>query len=246
MDDADVRIITGDQGSGKSTTGVALVVDDCCDNITGIVSPSGVKYDASPLSSNEISTLKKYGIPYNPHKHIRVFSAGNGESKIVAKPNEYTMESSIKVFANFTFYGIKFVQVDLPMIVENMNTNLFRNCWIVLDESIITERRDTMSNVGKMMAWFGAQARKRTMHMVIIAQYLQMIQSRFNQFAKTRVLCEYNSETKLVSIDVNRKSEVMSSTTYYAPEYWKYFKHDDLIEVPQYRIDKTLEAMYSR
>ena len=248
MNEADVRIITGEQGAGKSTTAVALVVDDYHDNITGIIHPNGIRLRASTLKEDDLSYvedkiyIKDTSIPYNSHKHIKIYSPNN-ESKIIEKPQGFIIESSVKVFANFKFYGIRHMIVDLVTIIENMNTELFRNAWIVLDESFMTDKRDTMTRVGKMMAWFGAQARRRNLHLVIVAQYLNMVQSRFNLFAKTRVICSFDEYTRMIDIDVNESSEVMQSTSFYAPEYWKYFKHDDLVKVPQYRIDKTLEAM---
>ena len=251
MDEADVRIVTGEQGSGKSTTAVALVVDDCFENVKGVIAPSKSYMKASTLNDSDlfiiddIPFLKGTQIPYNPHKHIRLYSPHNNDSKIIAKPRDFVIDSTVKVFSNFKFYGIRYMMVDLPMIIENMNTEVFRNAWIILDESFMTEKRDTMSNVGKMMAWFGAQARRRNLHLVIIAQYMNMVQSRFNLFARTRVLCSYDKHTHMIDIEVNDSSEVMQSTGYFAPEYWKYFKHDELVKVPQYRIDKTLEVIYS-
>lgn len=243
MDDADIRIIIGDQGGGKTNTGVAIVIDDVCQKATGLTSPEGKTYKARALDENEIEWLEGKGIPYNPHTHFRVWSLNGQQSKIATKPNNYVIESSERVFSNFTFYGIRFVRVDTMVIIENINNRLLSNGWVVLDESILTDKRDTMTATGKMMAWFSAQSRRRMLRMLIIAQGIDMVQSRFSRFAKTRVLCTYNDKTHKISIDVNQNSKVMKPTDYYAPEYWKYFKHDDIVEVPQYRINRTMEAI---
>jgi len=245
MDQADVRGIFGDQGMGKTNSAVAIVVEDAYANLTGIINlTNGERFDAKPLSDKDIDLLTKRHIVYNPLKHIRVFSA-DGDSKIVTKPNGWAIDSSLRIFANFHFYGIPFSYVGVEEIVANINTDLMTNGWIVLDESILTEKRDTMTGVGKMMAWFGAQARRRYLKMIIIAQYANMVQSRFNQFATTRVSCTYDKKTHMITLDVNRNSEVMRSTTYYAPDYWKFYRHDEIVAVPQYKIDKTMANMYS-
>ena len=249
MNDADIRLITGDQGTGKTNTAVALVVDDCCEHVIGLFSPEGKYIKATPLKDRDkhlvegVICIRGTRIPFNPHKHIRIYSDDGSDSRIITKPIDYMIDSSVRVFSNLDFFGLKFMRVDLVRIIENINTDLLKDGWIVLDESFMTDRRDTMSNVGKMISWFGAQARRRNLHMVIVAQYLSMIQGRFNLFAKTKVLCSYNKYSREITLDVNRASEVMKSATYYAPEYWKYFKHDALVEVPQYRVDKTLAAM---
>ncbi len=245
MDEADVRLLTGDQGGGKTGTAVALVVDDTYMNIDGIRSPDGQFYKARALNESEIKKLESHGINYNILKHICVHSPNNGQYKIIEKPKGYVVSSPVRIFSNFHFFGIYFKYVDLPFIIEHINDDLIMDGWIVLDESIMTEKRDTMSSVGKMMAWFGAQARRRRLKMVIIAQYADMVQSRFNLFATTKAICTYDKKTNNISLEVNRNSPVMKSTTYYAPDYWRFYKHDERVLVPQYRIDKTLAGIYN-
>lgn len=243
MEEADVRVITGDQGAGKTTVGTALAVDDCCENITGITSPTGIRYEAQALTGDEQKKLITMGVKYNPHRHIRVFSLDGKQSKIITRPKDYIIESKVRLFSNYTLYGVRFMKVDIQTIVENINNPLVWNGWILLDESIMTDKRDTMAGEGKMMAWFGAQSRRRRLHMVILAQYSSMVQGRFIQYGKTKVLCTYDKYSRVVTIDVNKNSEVMTPTSFYAPEYWTYFDHEEIVKVPQYKIDRVLEKM---
>lgn len=243
---ADVRCLLGDQGTGKTNTAVALVVDDCYAHLTGIINPkTGEYYKARPLNENEQKFLASKKIAYHKLKHIRVFG-NDGSSKIVVKPAGWVIDSPIKVFSNFHFYGVRFRYIEVETIIENINSDVLMNGWIVLDESILTDKRDTMTTVGKMMAWFGAQARRRKLHMIIIAQYANMLQSRFNLFATTRVQCSYDKNSHIISLDVNRTSEFMDKVDFYAPDYWKFFKHDELVKVPQSKVDKVMAELYAK
>ena len=241
---ADTREIFGDQGQGKSCTAVALVADDCHANITGIRNPTTKEYfKARALNDQEIQTLESQGVKYNPLKHIRIFKS-DSISKIVAKPKGFAVESSVKVFANFHFYGIRFKFIDQNFLIENINDDILTNAWLVLDESILTDKQDSMSRAGKLLAKFGAQGRKRKLHTIIIAQYPDMINSRFTRFATTRVTCTYDKHTNMIDLDVNKSSEYMTSTSFYAPYYWPFYEHDEKIKIPQKSIDDFLEGAY--
>ena len=243
MDEADVRLIVGEQGSGKTTTGVALPVDDYYANVDAVISPNGERISAATLTSEEQEELEAGGVIYDPFHHVKIFNDDNSESKIIKLPDDFMIASSVKIFSNFTFYGVRYVPADLIRILEYVNSDFMTNAWIIMDESIMTDKRETMTVVGKLMSWFGAQARRRNLHMVVISQYLNMIQSRFNLFAKTRVLCTYDKETRMVNLEVNNKSPVMQSTSYYAPNYWAFFKHDEIVRIPQGKIDKAIATL---
>lgn len=250
MDEADIRNFTGDQGQGKSCSGVAVVVDDCFLNLTGLITPTGAIIKAKSLNEDETERIqRKEPKATDIHlRYMRVYSPDGLSSKIIEKPKGWMIDTPIRVFCNFHFYGLRFVYVDTELIVSHMNENietaLIKNGWVVLDESFMTDKRDTMSSVGKMMSWFGAQGRRRNLHVVLISQFLDMQQSRLVRFGNTRVLCSYNKHTQMVHLDVNRKSEVMRSCDYKASDYWRFYQHDELVQVPQYRIDRTLKAMH--
>lgn len=242
---ADIRGIFGDQGQGKTLTGVALVVDDCYANLDGILKPStGEFYKARPLNAKESQILLDKGI-YKPLTYLRVFK-DNGDSKIIAKPKDFVITSPIKVWSNFKFYGIKYQYIEVEYIIENINNDTLTNGWIIFDEAIFADRQDTMTKIGKMMQKFGAQARRRKLHMIIIAQYVSQIQARFNLFMTTRVQCSYDENTYTVSLTVNDNSKFMNNVDYYAPDYWKFYKHDEIVKIPQSNVDHTLEGIYSK
>lgn len=242
---ADIRRICGAQGTGKSLTAVALVVDDNYSKLTGIISPEGEYYKAKPLNEDEIHTLKMRHIVYNPLKHIRLFSNTDNSSKITTKPNGWMIESPVKTFTNFNLYGIRYKYIDDVFIIENINNDIMNDAWVILDESVLTDKQDTMSKISKMIVKFGAQIRKRRIHLIIIAQTASQINSRFNLFATTVVECSYDKDTHIVDLEVNKTSPYMESTSFYAPDYWKFYRHDELVKVPQHKVDKMLTDIYN-
>jgi hypothetical protein len=238
---ADIRAIEGSQGSGKTCSSVAIVVDECYSNLNGILNPStGEFYKARALNEDEIKFLQSKKIAYHHLKHVRVFSNNDKSSKIMAKPKGWVIQSPIKVFANFHFFGIRHEFIGMSEIIENINSDRFTDGFVIFDETSITDRRDTMTSEGKMTAAFAAQVRRRRLHMIVIAQTLNMIQSRFLLFATTRVSCSYDADTHIIDLDVNEKSPYMNSVQYYAPDYWKFYKHDEIVKMPQHKVDKLM------
>jgi hypothetical protein len=241
---ADARLITGDQGTGKTCTATALVVDDVHANINSLIFPTGEFRKAETLKPDDIDFMLSHKISYDPLKHMRVFSEDGETSKVIVKPKGCIVGSPVKVFANYHFYGIKSVFITLPLILEHINDRLFTDGWLVLDESTLTDKRDTMTREGKLIAKLGALTRRRGLHTLIISQYVDMVQSRFNRFATTRVACSYDKKTKMITLDVNQRSEFMRSTSFYEPKYRPYYKHDEIVEIPQNQINEALKKFY--
>jgi hypothetical protein len=238
---ADIRRITGEQGSGKTNTAVSFVVDDCYSKLDKIINlQTGEYYKARPLNEKEIEFIENRGIVYDNLKHIKVFNQDGATSKIITKPKGWVIDSPVKVFCNFRLYGIRYRYVDDTTIIENVNSDTLTNGWLILDESVLTEKRDTMTAVGKIVAWFGAQTRRRHLHMIIIAQDETMLQSRFNLFSTTTIDCSFDEDTKMIDLVVKSKLPNMSSTSFYGPKYWKFYKHDEIVKVPQHRVDKIM------
>ena len=249
MSFADVRLFFGDQGQGKSITAVASAIDDYYQYLTHIVSPEGELLKACALNEGEQIYLEApikdggMGLRYNSLKHMRVFNDEGIESKIVSVPSNFIVLSPVRVFANRAMYGIRYMYADLEHLIGYINTPLMTNGWVILSESVLIDKRDTMTSVGKFMAWFGAECRKRHLRMVIDSQYPSMVQSRFHLFATTRVECSFDEETTIVSLEVNKNSPVMSSTSYMSYPYRRFFDTDEHMDIPQYRIDKAMETI---
>lgn len=241
---ADIRTIWGAQGSGKTNSAVAITVDYSYEQLNGLLNPiTGEFYKARALNEDEIKLLQSRRIVYHHLKHMRLFSNVDSSSKIIDKTKlgkDWVITSPVRVFSNFKFYGIRYEYIGIGDIIENINSDRFTNGIIIFDESVLTDKRDTMSAEGKMTAAFAAQVRRRKLRMIVIAQTLNMIQSRFNLFATTRAECSYDPDTHIISLEVNEKSPYMQSVDYYAPDYWKFYRHDEIVKVPQHKVDNLM------
>jgi len=249
MSFADVRLFFGDQGQGKSITAVASAIDDYYLYLTHVVSPEGELLKARALNEEEQVYLEAplkdggMGLKYNNLKHMRIFNDDGTKSKIVSVPSNFVVLSPVRVFANRMMYGIRYMYADLEHLIGYINTPLMTNGWVLLSESVLVDKRDTMTSVGKFMVWFGAECRKRHLRMVIDSQYPSMVQSRFHLFATTRVECSYDEDTTIVTLDVNKNSPMMSSTSYVSFPYRRFFKTDEHMNIPQGKIDKALATV---
>lgn len=245
LSQADLRIISGSQGSGKSTICTALVVDDCYAHMTRIVNTKTGEYrKARALNEEEIQSLESKGIIYNILKHIRVYSNVDNSSRIIVKPDGWVIESPIRVFSNYHLYGIRYKYIGVEDIIESINDDTITDGWCCIDESTFVDRQDSMSTIVKMVSKFMAQARRRMLHVVIVAQESSMIATRLIMFSTTRVECSYDEDTYTIDYEVSANSKVMQSSTLYAPNYWKFFKTREIVKQPQFKVDKILTEMY--
>ncbi len=237
---ADVRAIFGDQGAGKTETGVAFTKDDVYAQLTGIKSPSGELIKARCLSREDKITLERCGVFPDIFKYVRVFSDDGTKSKIIRIPKDYQVISPVRIFANFHLFGLRYVPVALADLIQYINTDLFTDAWILSDESVMTDARNSMTAVGKIVAILGAEVRKRNLHFCLMAQYNRMVEWRFLAFATMRVLCSFEPKTKIITCDIKKKGEPTRSYSYWAPTYWNNFDTNEVIKVPEARLAKAL------
>lgn len=241
---ADVRIATGDQRSGKSNTITALSIGDYYTKLDGIISPSGQIIKAKSIDKsvnpNDYNLLKKCGLSPNKLKYVRVYSPDGKQSKLIKIPQGYLVKSPVHIFANYHLFGVRFSYISIDDVVQNMNTELFNDAWILSDESAMTDARNSMDKAGKLMAQFGATIGKRNAKFCLAAQYNEMAERRFRLFATTRITCSFDEETKFITLDIKKKGEPAYTIDYYAPLYWKFFKTQEIIAVPQHKIDRAL------
>lgn len=243
---ADIRLITGEQGSGKSNTLTAFPVDDYYGKLTGIMSLSGNVIKAKAINNDDKKFLRQNGITPNKLKYVRIFSDDEKQSKIIKIPDDYIVVSPVHIFSNFPLFGIRYALITIEEVIQYINTELFNDAWILYDESVMTDARNSMEGVGKLMAFFGGQIRKRRAKFCLAAQYNEMIERRYRLFATTRITCSYDEYSQYITLEIKKRNEPAFTIGYYATNYWWYFKTDKLVEIPQVKIDNTLAKYRAR
>lgn len=245
---ADIRLITGDQRQGKSTVGTGFAVTDYYRQLTGLVTPGGEIIKAKSVDRNvnpdDYVALRRLGIAPNVLKYARIFSDDEKQSKLIKIPPEWTaLSPNVHIFSNYHLYGIQYRLSDLAYVIENMNTNLFYRAWLLFDESGSTSARRSMEAIGKLGAEFSATIGKRNAHFIVMTQYNRMAEIWIRLFATTRIGCTYDKSTKLITCEGTKRGEALDFDVY-APDLWPYFDSEEIIETPQYRIDRALQQVY--
>jgi len=240
---ADVKLILGDQGSGKTCSGVALVKEDYYDQLTGIQSPSGEIIRARCLNEDDRIYLEKRGVFPDKFKYIRVFSDDGVKSKIIKKPSDYDVISPVKIFSNFHLFGMSHALITLADVVQYLNSDLFTNAWILSDESVMTSARNSMTAVGKLLAGLGATIRKRDLHFCQMSQYNRQVDWQFRAYATTRILCSFDEITKVITCDITERGQPRRSVSYWAPAYWRNFDTKEVPKIPERTLAKAFETV---
>lgn len=262
---ADIRLFVGEQRSGKSTTMVGFSIEDYFKHMTAL---SKIKLDdkgqpikdasgeiiilsqvkARCLNKDDMATLFSAGLQFNPYInysliYCRIFDK-YGNSAIVKIPDDCIAESPVHIFANFHLFGVRYAFISIVDIITYINTDMFDNAWILSDESVMNDPRNSMEATGKLMATFGATIGKRNAKLCLATQLTEMMERRFRAFANTTITCAYDESTKLITLGIKRRDEDESEIDLYEPQYRRFFKSEEKILVPQNKINNALARVY--
>jgi hypothetical protein len=243
LPEAKITLITGSQRSGKSTTGIAYAIDDYYRNMTALVTPNGEYVKARALNNEEKSLLKSRGILYNVFNPVVAYSNDGKSSNIVYIPKGWAVASPVRIFANFHLYGVPFVYTDLAMLLQYLNDDLLKDAWLLSDESVMTSARNSTTKAGKLMQTFGATIGKRNLHFCLMTQYNRMAAQEFRIFATSRIDCTYDKKSHYIACDIDKNGEPKHSVSFWACSYWRFFDTNELIRVPQKRIDDAVASV---
>ncbi len=215
-------------GEGKTLTATAIVVDECLANITAIVSPEGYEFPVLPYRLDQVKLLPLSGMEEQ-------------EPKIITIPQDYSIVTDTKVFANYHLFGIPYIYSEPTLMLEYLNTGALSHGKMIIDEAYIAgEARRGMNSLSLIYTWFAQQMRKRDIELYLLVQHGRFIDWRFRYIAKRKILCRYNEKTHMIRLliqNLGKGTEKLMS--YYAPNYWKYFDTNELPTVPDLMIGKA-------
>ncbi len=178
--------------------------------------------------------------------HLVEGEQGNGKSTtIVARVvDAYRKDPTIKIYANFHLYGIRYVYLPLPLMLEYLNSGLIQDGYLLIDEAYISgDAREGMTAVVKMITKMANQMRKRHLHLYMTIPNAKMIDWRYRWAVTEKIMCiNYNERTHEITLLIKnkRKSRKPRKITYDGSQYWKYHDTDEILEIPQTQIAKAL------
>ena len=168
--------------------------------------------------------------------------AGKTNTAVARVVDAYKKDPSIRIFANFHLYGIKYVFADLATIVEYLNSPLFRAAYIIIDAAYIgMEARKGMELLTQVMTYLGMQAGKRRLRLIIIVQHGRMIDWRARWLVTEHIFCTYDEATQMITLKIKDKRKKRDrSVTYWAPQYWRYYDTEEVVLIPESKLAKAL------
>ncbi|KKN79349.1 hypothetical protein LCGC14_0341310 [marine sediment metagenome] len=209
---AKVRIIEGEQGSGKSITGVAKIVD-------------AYHYDCVRIfcAEHNIRCIVK---AYDP-KTMIVKIKQNGNLKLFKIPSYYKLHSPMRIFCNFHLYGIPYVYCNsFKQILGWLKQGIINNGKLVIDEYYIgANARESMSALGRELEKQSFQYRKMQLEVTFITPMARLIDWTARIIPTERIACEYDEKTGYVTLTIKKKGrkgsrEVTFDSKPYRRYYW--------------------------
>lgn len=182
--------------------------------------------------------------------HLVEGEQGMGKSTtIVARAvDAHKKDPTIKIYANFHLYGIKYVYLPLPLMLEYLNSGLIQDGYLLIDEAYISgDAREGMTAVVRMITKMANQMRKRHLHLYMTIPNAKMIDWRYRWAVTEKIMCiSYNEKTHEITLLIKnkRKSRKPRKITYDGSQYWKYYYTDELLEIPQGQIAKAIQGAW--
>ncbi len=233
---APIALIVAEQGGGKSTIATARAVDDTFAHVTRVRLESGYEVKASPALNDKGKPIIGYVTVHFPDKESFVAEVPEGACVIA---------DSVRVFANYHLYGIRYVPCDLATILEYINTGLIVDGWILIDEAYIGgDSRNSMNLLNQIITKFGMQIRKRRLDLIVCYPLDKMADLRFRLIRTERITCHYDEKTQEITAEIKRGKEKKKTITFWAPLYWPYFNTEERFAIPEKQISKALREVY--
>ncbi len=230
---ARVTIVDGEQGSGKSMSAVAIVVDATFENLTSVVFPSGEKAKAEPVRNKQGYALIGYA---------KVWL--NDKPRIMKLPHGCcAVADSVRVIYNGHLHGIRYVHMELADILKHINDGTIRDCYLIIDEAYIGgDRREGLSPLVKAMTKLSKQMRKRHVHLIMCTPDSTELDLRFQKIEVEHIACSYDEDTEMVTkfIHNRKKYKKIREVPFTSRLYRKYYDTDEIFEMTDVQIERAM------
>jgi len=208
---ARITIIEGDQGSGKSNTGTARVVDayrrDCVREF---------------CREKKIDCIVK---SYN-HRNRTAKVKYKGELKLLRIPPKYKLHSPLRIYANFHLYGIPCVYCEsFEKILKWLKNGTIIEGILMIDEYYIGgNARESMGKLGRELVKQSFQYRKMQLEVIIITPMARLIDWTARIIPTEHIFCSYDEKTRKITLTIRKKGIKGTKTVIYdGTQYWSNF-----------------------
>lgn len=230
---ARVTIIDGEQGSGKSMSAVAIVVDATFKDISSVKMPDGEEVKAKPV-------LDQYNYPYIGYAKLFI----NGKWKTMKiPPKSIVRADGVRIIYNGHLHGIRYAHMELIDIIKHLNDGTLKDCYLIIDEAYIGgDKREGMSPLVRVLTKLSKQLRKRHIHLIMCTPDSSELDQRFQKIEVEHIVCSYDEDTaKVTKFITNRKKYKKTRIVDYdAIIYRKYYDTDEIYEIPEVQMQRAL------
>lgn len=234
--EAAIHLVEGEQGGGKTITVVARLVG-AYDKRAGeiFLRRNGVRYNGRVLAFD---------------RDTRVITLlDNGNKRYIRVPKEYNWFSDIKIFCNFHLYGLRFCYMPFDQMFQHLNDDLLLNSYLVIDQAeIVASGRESMSASGKALYKFGQQIRRLGIEYYLIYTHSRMADWTTKLNWTEHIVCKYDKPSKYVTLTIRKKGDrgkPPRELSYYAGQYFRFYKSDERIKLPEKDLLKAAADTYA-
>jgi hypothetical protein len=239
---APICLIVGEQGGGKSTVMACRAVDATYKRLTRVRLFLGKDnegnehyYDvkARPVLNDKGYSIVGYAMIYLP----------NEEPFVAEVPeNACAIADGLRIFYNGHYYGINYMHVELADIIENINSALFMDGIINVDEGYIGGgNRTGMTVLGDTITKFQYQIRKRRIYFNIASPQDGIMDTRFRTTRTERIVCSYNEDTFRITTKIQKAKKQEKTIDFDPRGYWKYFRTEERFKQPENKLAKAYQ-----
>lgn len=243
---AHASILVGDQGSGKTCSGVARAIDAGINSIVGLKRVSdGITLKASPLSLEQKKDLKAKGYNVTYDTVLVHFPEGK---RVMRIPSGYIIIPQLNIFTNFHLFGIRYWFRTLEQILWGLEHGQIMDGRLLMDEyQFAGSARDGMTRLGKALYKYSFTYRKRHLDVDIMCATERLADWPARVVVTERIMCSANPDNPAkITLVIKGKGKPQREFSYNGSQYWKYFFTDELPRMPAGQLAKAMAgARYS-
>jgi hypothetical protein len=231
---APITIIEGEQRSGKSETAITRMVDPTFEGMTAVRLKDGMVVKAEPLLNPQGYPVIGWGKLWLPNQEPKTMKIPAGSCVIADK---------VKVIYNGHLFGIRYVHMKLPDIIEHLNDGTLEDCYLTVDEAYIGgDRREGMNPLVRTISKLGWQIGKRHIRFTMCLPDSSVLDLRLQKIETEHIVCSYEEYTNKITVFIRNRKKYKRTreVSYYAPLYWKYFDTDEKFQLTDVELARAI------